>query len=353
MINLKYYKIYLMVYLFYIGFNIKIIFKNLGHGINLERFEVQITVNNIVQDKQYFDQIGQMMSKLAWFQCELNCNDAVNSYLINSQQSILNNNNNDANLNLNNNNFNKDKELNNSNIEIKKFKDNLEFISGLHLLANLRVLILKENDYFETNESQHFSLFDDNSLLKIFQHCNRLIMLSISATLCCNKINYARYNMNRKHDDQKINRILNEYFSTEYHLDQRDTSVEQNHSDNNEQTNKLCGNKEIYKTPNVEYPAHAVTDWSLKTLSHYLPKLRILQLRGICMGQSTLESISMLQYLQFLRLDSIQFVDDPNFDIRIKESFSALMLSLTAIPGENDFSKKVKTHIHLTNISLV
>nr|XP_027201164.1 hybrid signal transduction histidine kinase M-like [Dermatophagoides pteronyssinus] len=344
-----------------------------GHGINLERLEIRATIHNLFDDRHYFDMIGQMLVKLQWLQLDLSCAAIFHPQLAldGHQQQEINNN---------------DHEYGQNNHHPHDYEPNsdecLNLISGLHHLVNLRVLILKEKDYFDENHNddheddgfltinqsqQYRSLFDDFSLLKIFKNCSKLIMLSISSSLCCNRRDYAHYTMNRKQDDYTINRILNRCFSQlqkQQIIDEDgnncDCDIPINHS-----SHHMNNNKNVYDSnDNNNYSniivssklsPTSISDHSLSTLNQYLPDLRILRLRGVCIGQRSLLAIQNLKRLQFLRLDSIRFNRQEKSSI--KESFSELMQTLTSdMYQSNEHCKQHRQHrtsIHLTNIPMI
>ncbi|OTF71247.1 hypothetical protein BLA29_003961 [Euroglyphus maynei] len=102
----------------------------------------------------------------------------------------------------------------------------------------------------------------------------------------------------------------------------------------------------------------SISDHSLSTLDQYLPDLRILKLRGVCIGQRSLLAIQNLKHLQFLRLDSLRF--NRNEKSSIKESFSELMRTLTSDMQQLSSyehcqrqHRQNRTSIHLTNIPLI
>lgn len=342
----------------------------------MERLEIRATIHNINDDRHYFDLIGQILVKLQWLQLDLSCASLFNpQFTLDGHQQEINNN------------YRDDYESNSNGC--------LNLISGLHRLVNLRVLILKEKDYFDdnyhndeestiSNSNRCRSLFDDFSMLKIFKGCSKLIMLSISSSLCCNRNDYARYTMNRKQDDQNINRILNRCFRKQQMVDEDgnifdcdiydDEAINHSshHMKNDNDSIDGCRStlKELIAEQNLDsgfdnnndqsisvskLVPNSISDHSLSTLDQYLPNLRILRLRGVRIGQRSLLAIQNLERLQFLRLDSIRF--NRNEKSSIKESFSELMRTLTSDMYQSDEqyqqNRQHRTSIHLTNIPLI
>lgn len=318
----------------------KIRFLSLGPGINLERFEIDINISDIMEDKKFFDLIGQKMSNLQWFQCRLACSASANPYKIEHIDDIFDQNSaTDANLI-------GDIDGNNN----LRYHCHFEFISALHHLKNLRVLILKERDYF--GDEPRCSLFDDGSLIKIFQHCPQLMMLSLSCTLRRDQNSYAIADCDRKQDHHRtINQILNGYFRKQS-IRKEEERIE-NGSEG--KLDRRCNAIERLKSLNISIDnrcSHTITDHSLSLIDRFEPMIQILELRGVRIGSRTFDSISKLNKLKFLRIDSIQLNDgDEEF---FKNSFETLLheLSFESDSSELSHSQRIKPIIHFTNIPL-
>lgn len=230
----------------------------------------------------------------------------------------------------------------------------LNLIQGISLLKNLRVLILKEDDYFDTEE--RCSLFDDKSLLSIIESCRHIIKLDIETTLRCNGPNYCRQGLNHcRTNVDDINHVLNDHFTSEQQYranelqpSQSAISLFQKLNSGDQITTKPIASsppasvldaKQQSTSTTTTKLVHSITDLSLSQLDAHLPGLKILKLRGVRLGPPTLASISKLKKLKFLGLDSIQFTKDVDmnrvalFSQRLQSKHqSSVIIRITNIP---------------------
>ena len=330
-------------------------------------------------------------------------------------------------------------------------------LRGLSGLRSLRVLVLKETDYFDGEDRVRTSglytspLLDDHSLLEIFRACSHLEALTLATALRRNAPDYHRCEFESRENAAEVNRVLAAIFAEDQLVDQivpktggqtrrqslllastssssssfsasfdngvsgsrnralsrklakrppftRSVSIfgdmfeeggRQNHPSSNstaedgsasnedDDSSDDCnseGQTSLDSGVGVDLgggggggqqdsgnsssssssSSSAVTDCCLATLHLHLPRLRLLQLRGVRLGRPSMDAIASLSRLELLRLDSISFAEE-----EARDFFTEFISRLTAEGGGggggdgNGNGGPNKTNIRITNIPLV
>ncbi len=111
------------------------------------------------------------------------------------------------------------------------------------------------------------------------------------------------------------------------------------------------GGQQDHSSSSSSSSSSAVTDCCLATLHLHLPRLRLLQLRGVRLGRPSMDAIASLSRLELLRLDSISFAEE-----EARDFFTEFISRLTAEGGgggDGGDGGPNKTNIRITNIPLV
>lgn len=296
-------------------------------------------------------------------------------------------------------------------------------LRGLSGLKSLRVLVLKEADFFASEGQLRNTLFDDESLLAIFRSCGtNLEALTICVGLRRNSPTYHRCEFESRDNAVEVNRILASVFAEDQLEDEivpktgtrRQSLLEASRSSSfsssfekpyppppmtrNQRSSSLSFNvktkpaftrnvsifgdmfeaqeeeedspnecsdgeqnsldsgvsdlgcsQEINRDSSKPSEPSSVTDCCLATLHLHLPKLRILQLRGVRLGLKSMDSIASLKSLELLRLDSISFNGTG-----ARDAFTDFIGRLTNSGNSStSLPANPKTNIRITNIPLV
>ena len=324
-------------------------------------------------------------------------------------------------------------------------------LRGLSGLRSLRVLVLKETDYFDGEDrvrSGHTSLLDDHSLLEIFRACSHLEALTLATALRRNGPDYHRCEFESRENAAEVNRVLSAIFAEDQLVDQivpktggqtrrqslllastssssssfsasfdngvsgsrnralsrklakrppftrsvsifgdmfeeggslQNSSTAEDGSASNEDddggegedSSDDCnsegqtsldsgvgvdlggGGGQQDHSSSSSSSSSAVTDCCLATLHLHLPRLRLLQLRGVRLGRPSMDAIASLSRLELLRLDSISFAEE-----EARDFFTEFISRLTAEGGgggggDGGDGGPNKTNIRITNIPLV
>lgn len=305
-----------------------------------------------MNDVEFFKRLGQGLKHLKWFKCELASSnrETTQNRSLSSDQSEGEHSPRHTSLEFNQHSMGS---ICSSQYEHR----HVNLIRGLSALKHLRVLILQEKDYFD-NETR-CTLLDDESMLEIFQCCSKLEMLTISCAIRRNKRNYHRYEFDSKENLQEVNKILKQIFSgnkpspsrssglktaRDVRLGKKIPTFDRSESmfgdmfegDSDQEQSLDSGISEL------QYP-HIISDSCLASVDTHLPKLRILQLRGIRLGLKSMEAIVNLKKLQCLRLDSISFNRNES---DVNDHFTEFISQMATA------NLKSKTNIRITNIPL-
>lgn len=321
-------------------------------------------------------------------------------------------------------------------------------LRGLSGLRSLRVLVLKETDYFDGEDRVRSGLYtspllDDHSLLEIFRACSHLEALTLATALRRNAPDYHRCEFESRENAAEVNRVLAAIFAEDQLVDQivpktggqtrrqslllastsssssslaasfdngvsgsrnralsrklakrppftRSVSIfgdmfeeggRQNHSSNSTAEDGSASNEDDDSSDDCNSEGQtsldsgvgvdlggggggqqdhsssssssssAVTDCCLATLHLHLPRLRLLQLRGVRLGRPSMDAIASLSRLELLRLDSISFAEE-----EARDFFTEFISRLTAEGsggGDGGDGGPSKTNIRITNIPLV
>ncbi|KAJ6221965.1 hypothetical protein RDWZM_000510 [Blomia tropicalis] len=329
-----------------------------GNGKNLERLDMNIKIHDLVEDVKFFDKIGNNLPNLKWFQCELGRSNVFKETTQNQSD--------DEDVRRRNSTDQTSLNMNQSSIvaicpSIYEHR-HVNLIRGLRQLKNLRVLILKENDYHDSED--RCTILDDESLLEIFQHCNKLEMLTISCAIRCNKRNYHRYKFDMDENLSEVNRILSDMFvekksrnsitksiinqsAEPFRLGRKAPAFDRSESmfgDMFEEPSDSDYERSMDSGIDDLHCPHTVSDGCLASINVCLPRLRILQLRGVRLGFKSMEAIANLRRLECLRLDSITFNHN---DSETGEHFTEFISQMTSGNLRN------KTNIRITNFPLL
>lgn len=280
-----------------------------GNGRKLSRVEFRITIQDIEDDANFFKFIGKNLRHLRWFQCEMACKNKITTQ---SPEPLERS---DMNYDLD---FEWRRPIFSQNADCQMHYEHrhISLIRGLSQLKYLRVLNLKEVDYYDSEI--RCSLFDDKSLLEIFRSCSRLEMITLSCALPRSKRNYKPYPFDDRQHNIEINQILNRLRRTTFHMmGSKARSRVSSMSANSDLNDNLLG--VIFESDaesdaesvdsgisDIQQP-HRISEHSLAKIDIYLPRLTILQLRGVRVGVAFFEAIANLPKLQYVRLDSISF----------------------------------------------
>lgn len=310
---------------------------------------MRVSIHNLANDVEFFNKIGKKLRRLKWFQCHLSC----------SQRQTTQNTSNQSDegahsplpLSLKLNQF-----AMSSMCPAEYEHRHVNLVRGLSGLSGLRVLSLSETDYFDVED--RCTILDDESMQEIFRSCGQLEMLTISCAIRRNKRNYHQYEFDSKENCRDVNPLLSRIFrengtSLEDGLMERPSMVAQPGMKSAfHRSESIFG--AMFECESDEYEEHSldsgisdshhphtVSDACLASLDTHLPKLRILQLRGVRLGLKSMEAISRLRLLEYLRLDAI------TFEPLAKEYFSEFI-------GKMALSNLMsKTNIRITNIPLL
>ena len=319
---------------------------------------MNIKIHDLVEDVKFFDKIGNNLPNLKWFQCELGRSNVFKETTQNQSD--------DEDVRRRNSTDQTSLNMNQSSIvaicpSIYEHR-HVNLIRGLRQLKNLRVLILKENDYHDSED--RCTILDDESLLEIFQHCNKLEMLTISCAIRCNKRNYHRYKFDMDENLSEVNRILSDMFvekksrnsitksiinqsAEPFRLGRKAPAFDRSESmfgDMFEEPSDSDYERSMDSGIDDLHCPHTVSDGCLASINVCLPRLRILQLRGVRLGFKSMEAIANLRRLECLRLDSITFNHN---DSETGEHFTEFISQMTSGNLRN------KTNIRITNFPLL